>query len=277
MVRVSDRIAFNRIKKYYSNINITKMDVHYLPPNRKTSRPIGDYLIEFLFIFLAVFLGLYMNHYREVSVEKEKAELYAQSLKEDINTDLLNIQRTINEKTWIEAKYDTVEDILATKNLYEYNEYIYYVERYLANTPVFVSRDITFQQLITGNNSRYLKDLNIYKEIAYYYTLQNQYRVLENSYETSYKKDLTGIESKLFNPRDLTSLDNGKAHDYQSLVLRPALKLKTIRGGIENLKFFYIKIDEAKKHANTTKVLLEKQKASGLALMKDLQKEFNLK
>lgn len=252
------------------------MDVHYLPSNRHL-KPAGEYILELLIILMAVILGFIANDARETYVEKTKAKGYARLLYDDLKADNASLQRTYQEKAWIESKYDSVETILATKDLREFNEFIYYVERYLSNTTIFTSRDITYQQLRNTGNSRYIKNINLFIKIVNYYTLYDQYKTAESSYSTIYKNDLTGIESKLFNPRDLTSLDNNKSTGFYNLAIRPAIKLKPIRRDIENLKLFYIKVDEAKKHANNTKLLLERQKTVGLDIMKELEKEYHLK
>jgi len=251
------------------------MDVHYLPSNRHL-KPAGEYVLELLIIFMAVILGFIANDFRESYVEKTKAKEYAQLLYNDMKADNASIQRTYNEKAWIESKYDSVETILATKDLREFNEFIYYVERYLSNTTIFSSRDITYQQMRNTGNSKYIKDINLFMKIANYYTLYDQYKAIETSYAGNFRSDLSVIESTLFNPRDLTGLDNNKATGFYNLAIRPTLPLKPIRRNIENLKLFYIKIDEAKKQANYTKLLLEKQKAAGLEIMKNLNKEYQL-
>jgi len=251
------------------------MEVHYLPPNRHI-KSAKEYILDLFIIFVAVILGFIANDARESYIEKTNAKEYARLLCDDLKTDISAIQHTISDKEWIEAKYDSAENILATKDIREYNEFIYYVERYLSNNSIFTSLDITFQQSRYRGNDDVIKSLKLYKEIAGYYLHYNQYKAVENNYDTSYKNDLNGIESKLFNPRDLTNLDNNKATDFQSLVLRTVIPLKPIRRDIENLKFFYIKINIAKKHTNYTKLLLKEQKVYGLNIIKDLKKEFDL-
>jgi len=253
------------------------MDVHYLPPLHKASRSIGEYLFEFVFIFLAVLLGLYADHIRDTYAEKQKAKECAQLLYDDLKTDISHLQQTYTDKDWIAEKYDSAENILATKDLSEYNEYIYYVERYLTNTPVFISQDISFLQMQSSDKYRYINNIRLYKKIAQYYFLYYQYKGIENTFNAPDKTDISGIESRLFNPRDLVSLDNHNATDFQSQVLYPVLKLKPIFRDFAYLKLFYIKVNEVKRHTNNTKRLLEKQKVYGLSLMKDLKKEYNLK
>ena len=252
------------------------MDVHYLPPLHRQSKPAKEYFIQFIFIFLAVTLGFFANHDRESFLEKEKANEYAKSLLNDLKVDTAFIKSTFNEKVWIEEKFDSVEKILATKNLEEYNEYIYYVERYISNPTIFISQDITFKQLSNNSSFQYIKDINLYKKIAYYYNLYNQYKTIENTYSSTVKEDLTGIESKLFNPRDLTSQDNAKARNFYSLALLSEIKLKPIKRDYDTLKLFYIKVDNAKKHANITIVILGRLRVYAADIMKDINKNSTL-
>jgi len=252
------------------------MDVHYLPSQYRASRPIKDYFIEFILIFLAVMLGLYVNHYLESKTEKVKTKDFARTIYDDLKIDVTNLQRTIDEKNWIGAKYDSLEDILATKDVREHNEYIYYVERYVAKSPVFESKDITYDQLRNPANKKDTKDIKLQKNIAAYNASYKQYRAKENTFINFELSNLSEIESSLFNPSDLSSLDNPKSDDFQALVLRPGVELQPIRRNTTFLKLLYIKVDYAGKHTRSMKLLLEKQKALGLSLMKELEKEYNL-
>lgn len=251
------------------------MEVHYLPPNRHI-KSAKEYILDFLIIFMAVILGIIANDTRQSYVEKTKAKEYARLLYEDLKSDQSAIQLTYNDKEWIESKYDSVEVILATKDIRESNEFIYYVERYLAKNRKFTSQDITYQQSRYKGNEPVIKNLKLNKDIASYYQLYSQYQAVESSYETSGKNDLSEIESRLFNPSDLAGLDNNKAIDFKSLVFYPSIELKPIRRDIEYLKFFYIKVDNAKKQANSSKLLLKDLMLRGTNIMTDLKKEFAL-
>ena len=132
------------------------MDVHYLPSNRHI-KSAKEYLIDIIIIFVAVTLGFFGNDFRVSYAEKAQAKVYAQSLFDDLKTDNESIQRIYAEKKWLEAKYDSAEIILATKNLYESNEFMYYVERYLSKKSVFTSQDITFHQLPFTRNITFIK------------------------------------------------------------------------------------------------------------------------
>lgn len=252
------------------------MDVHYLPSNH-TSKPASEYIVDFIFIFLAVTLGLFVNNLRELYIENEKSNVYAQSLYNDLKADTALIQKTIVEKAWIEDKFDSVETILATKNLGEYNEIIYYADRYLTINSTFISQDKTFQLLLNSGISKYMKDIDLYKKTANYYALYNQYKIIESNAGSNENNELTVIESNLFNPRDLTAIDNYKSLDFYTRAILSEQRLKPIRRDYNYLKLFYLKVDNAKKLTYTSKEFLKRLKVSASEIMKDLQEEYDLK
>lgn len=250
------------------------MDVHYLPSNRHI-KSAKEYFIDTIIIFLAVILGFLGNDFRISYTEKAKTKVYAQSLYDDLKNDQVSIGRITSEKEWIKAKYDSAEVILATKNLYDYNEFIYYVERYMTKKTTFISQDITFQHLFHSGNSTIIKNIKLTKQIVSYYNLYNQYAEIEKA--NSDNNELSNVESKLFNPRDLTSLDTNNDSDFYKVVIRPNIKLKPIKRDVENLKLFYIKINNAKEQIRNTKEVLSKLNIYGSGLMNDLKNEYDLK
>ena len=253
------------------------MDVHYLPPSYKSSRPIKGYIFQFIIVFLAVTFALYADRYRECYVEKAKANEIAKSVYNDLKIDLSSIQKTINDKNWIEVKYDSLVKILATKDIREFNEYIYYVERYVSKSQVFESRNINFEQFETTKKNKDIENIKLKKDFTAYNALYDQYMSAEKLFTTSDISGLSGIESDLFNPQDLISLDNPNGNDFRTLVLIPGLELQPIRRDVVYLKLLYFKVENASKHTKSMKQLLEKQKVLGLNLMNDLEKQYDLK
>ena len=249
------------------------MDVHYLPSNRHI-KSAKEYLIDIIIIFLAVTLGFFGNDFRISYAEKAQAKVYAQSLYDDLKNDQVSIRRICSEKDWLVTKYDSALYILATKNLYDYNEFIYYVDRYMTKKTVFTSQDITYHQLFYSGNSTGIKNIKLTKQIAFYYNLYEQYTDIEKT--NSDNNELSSVESRLFNPRDLTGLETNNVSDFYKLVIRPVVKLKPIKRDIENLKLFYIKINNANEQIKITKELLVKLKIYGTDLMKDLKIEYDL-
>ncbi|MDP4238535.1 MAG: hypothetical protein Q8904_03570 [Bacteroidota bacterium] len=252
------------------------MDVRYQSHLSHDSRPGRNYFSEFIIIFLAVTCSFFAENLREHYADRTKAKKYAQSLYDDLKTDTAAIQRTLNEKTWIKAKYDSAENILSSSDLSKNNEFIYYIDKYLSFNDTFTSQDITYRQLCTSDNSRYIENINLYKKIVGYYRLYTQYEMVDGKFASGNNDDLARIESRLFNVGDLTSLTNESINFY-SLALRPAEKLRPIYRDIESLKLFYLKVDYARNRTQRARLFLISLKDSATGIMKDLTKKYNLK
>jgi hypothetical protein len=253
------------------------MDLYYHHRNYRSSRPSRKYFSNFILILIALAVGFFAKDIMEHYTGKSKPNEYMQSLYNDLKTDTALIRQTDKEKAWIEAKYDSAATILATGNVREHNEFLYYVERYLSHNNMFTSQETTYLQLRSSGKGQNIKDLNEYKKIADYYTLYEQYKALETGSGSFNKNDLTEIESDLFSPRDLTSLDNVKSTTFYGLVIRPTTELMPIRREISSLKLFYIKVDNARKQTKSSRLLLSQLKENATGLMKDLEKEYNVK
>jgi hypothetical protein len=253
------------------------MDFHYNNHIHSDNKSSKIHFLQFIMIFFAVILGFVAENARENFVNNKKEKVIAQSLYQDLKVDTSLIQQNLKEKAWIELKFDSVQNILESGNLYENNEFIYYVERYLSYNTIITSQDATFQDLKSSGNFKYIKKTDLYKKISNYYTLFKQYEDIYGTNSLGDKNELSQMESKLFNPRDLISLDNNKAINFYSLALRPVEKLKPIRRETEYLKILYIKVANAKKRTSDSRLLLVKLNDNALDILKDLQKEYILK
>jgi len=260
--------------------NIEKMEVHHHPHVEKKN--LKEYLLEGLMIFLAVTMGFIAENIREHITDTVRAKVYAQSLFDDIKTDTAMIQNVINEKKWIVAKYDSAENILALDKIKENNEFLYYIERYVAHNDVFTANDVTYEQLKSSGNFRYIKNFGLYKKITDYYHTYIRYQSIDGSFGASERRnEMTSIESRIFNPDDLASLDNKRTGDSASVVFynlsfRSERKLTPIAGNKEDLNFFYTKIHNAKLRSVSAKRFLSRLNNRAEALMTDLKKEYHL-
>ena len=225
------------------------MDIHAHHLHKAPGERAWHYFFEFLMLFLAITLSFFVENLREKHIENLRAKEYAQSLYDDLKTDTALIQRTYNEKKWIMAKFDSVGKMLESTDL-KYNEIIYYVERYIIFNDVFISQDVTFQQLRNSGNFRYIKNIALYKRIADYYSLYSRYQSIDGSFGFVGKDDMSELESKLFNPKDLTNLDNENASTFYDLVKRPKGKLTPIITDEQNLKLLYLKFANASNRIN---------------------------
>jgi hypothetical protein len=251
------------------------MEVHHHPQLHHDPKPWKEYFLEFLMIFLAVTLGFFAENIREHFVEAGRAKEYAQSLYDDLKIDTAVIQRTYDEKEWIYAKFDSVGKMLESNDC-KYNEFIYYVERYIIFNDVFTSQDITYQQLRSSGNFRYIKNIALYKSIADYYNLYNRYQSVDGSFGFVENNDMSELESKIFNPKDLTNLDNDEAFNFYTLVKRPVGKLEPISTDKQSLKLLYIKFANASNRTYGARQFLGWLKVKATGIMNELKKEYQL-
>jgi hypothetical protein len=253
----------------------TDMEVHHHPDLLHKPKKWKEYLIEFLMIFLAVTLGFFAENIREHFAETEKAKEYAKSLYDDLKLDSAIIERTYKEKEWVIVKFDSALKILDSKELDRFNEFIYYVERYTVFKDVFTSQDVTYQQLRSSGNFRYIKNISLYKEIADYYNLYTRYQSLDGSFGNSGLSEASELESKLFDPKDLASLYNNNGTSFYDLVLRPTAEFAAIPKDYHELKLLHIRIDNARHTSRDSQVLFRMLERDGLAIMNDLKKEYH--
>ena len=251
------------------------MEVHHHPQLHHKPKPWKEYFLEFLMIFLAVTLGFFAENIREHYTENERAKQYAQSLYDDLRADTATIQRTYDEKEWIKSKFDSAEIILASNDLSKNNEFIYYIERYLTINDIFSPQDVTYQQLRSSGNFRYIKNIALYKGLAGYYNLYSRYQSVDGSFGII-KNELSEIESKLFNVKDLTSLNNYDGTNFYELALPSEKKLAPLVNDKIALNLLYINISNAKWRTNGSKIFLGWLKSNATTLIKELKKEYNL-
>lgn len=235
-----------------------------------------EHVFDFLMIFLAVTLGFFAENLREVYMENLRAKQYAQSLYDDLKIDTAVIQRTYNEKEWLQLKYDSALIIIESNDIRNNNEFIYFIERYLTLNDVFSTQDVTYQQLRSSGNFRYIRNVALYKKISDYYNLYSRYLAINGEIGFMNKNEQIEIEAKLFNVTELISLDNLYPTNFCNLVLPSKRKLFPITEDREAIDILYIKIANARTHIATSQVFLVWLKANATNLLIDLKEEYNL-
>lgn len=248
------------------------MEVHH--PHIHHSKKWKDYLFDFIMLFLAISLGFFVENQREVYVESKREKAYVKSLYDDLKVDSAVLQRTYDEKIWAYNKLDSLGNILSSGNLETYNELIYYFERFITQTDVFTSQDVTYQQLRSSGNFRYIENVTLYKKIADYYNLYSRYQQLaESSFDNI--QNLTEMESRLFNGKDLASLNNIAAETFYNLFNRPDKKLTPISNDAQALNYLFIKVANAKYSILASKRFIAWLKEYAEALLINLKEEYH--
>jgi hypothetical protein len=253
---------------------INDMEIHHHPDTHNKKRW-KEYLFEFLMLFLAVTSGFFVENQREHYIESKREKEYAKSLYDDLRTDTFTIQRTYNEKDWAQKNLDSLENILSSSNIIQNNELIYYFERFIMLNDIFTTQDVTYQQLRSSGNFRYIKNNELYKKIAAYYNMCDRYRAIDNSFFPS--NDFLEFKAKFFNASDLKSLYNPEPTNFLDLIKRPERKFQPITIDKEKLNFLTLKISSTIWSIMNSKYFLGILQSKALEVIIDLKKEYYLK
>lgn len=233
------------------------------------------YFWEFFMMFLAVTLGFFAENQREHYLEHQREKEYAKSLYDDLKVDTMVIQRTIHEKEWVTKLLDSAEHILKNNTIREHNEFLYYAERYIGFNDIFTSQKITFEQLKSSGNFRYFRDLNLYKQLADYYTLYDRYLDVDGSFGAVNKNEMVEVESKLFEPSELMALNNYNPHNFYELVLSPDHKLTPVITDPPMLKQLYVQFENAKYRSGSSITFLNWLNDKAMKILEVMKKDYH--
>jgi len=251
------------------------MEVHH-PHHIHHDKKWKDHVFEFLMLFLAITAGFFVENQREHYIEHLREKQYARSLHDDLKTDTAIIQRVMNYKAWSSDQMDSLLNILDSPILPRQNEQVYYYERILTTNDIFTAQDVTYQQLQSSGNFRYIRNKELYRQISDYYNLYQRYMTLiEGSFE--HASSLTEMEARLFDGADLASLFNPNSTSINNLYIKPDRKLHAVNNDKYYLNYFYIK--------TSNRHMLLKSSVTWLAWLKDkankilieLEREYHLK
>lgn len=260
------------------NQNLTDpnaMEVHKHPHHVMHPKKWSEYLLEFAMLFLAVFLGFVAENFREHLIEKKHEHQYITSLYDDLKVDTAAVNTAIHQKKWVLSNLDSLQQLLALPGLPEQNEELYYLERFLTKNEIFNTQDVTFQQLKSSGSFRYISNLALYKKLSNYYSLYNHYQTLiESQFENI--NSLTGMESSLFNGKDLNSLNSNSPTSFYKLFKRPQTTLHPVTMDYKSLNFLTVKVGNALLFQQTCLVFLDRIKESAAALIAAIEKEYQL-
>ena len=256
----------------YSKAQKMEVHAHTHTPRKKWTH----YFWEFLMLFFAVTLGFFVENQREHYVEHLREKQYINSLYNDIKFDTAAVSVTIEQKKWMLSKLDSLHTILALTDLSGQNEQLYYLERFLTKNETFDAQDVTYQQLKSSGNFRYIRNIDLYKKVSSYYNFYYRYQTLiESQFENI--NNLSQMESILYNGNDLSSLNNTNPKTFYELFLRPQTKLHPVAMDKQALNYLAIKVGNAKFLQENCLFFLRGLGHEGATLLKELKEEYHLK
>jgi hypothetical protein len=131
------------------------MEVHHHPELQHKKKHFREYFLEFLMIFLAVALGFMAENLREHISEKERSEVFAQSLSADFRKDTASLHQLItytNEKI---NKIDSLDFYLHVPRNQTNNYSLYNIIIYTISTFQLDNINGTYEQIKNSGSLRF--------------------------------------------------------------------------------------------------------------------------
>ena len=137
---------------------IKNMEVHHHHPHAHHSKKWKDYLYEFFMLFLAVTAGFFIENLREHYVEHQRAKIYTTNMIKELESDTLEISRTILIVKKNAANIDSFILVQSQENDKAVtNGKLYYFADYTRRINLFTPSNATLEQLKSSGNLRYFE------------------------------------------------------------------------------------------------------------------------
>ena len=182
-----------------------EVHAHTHTPRKKWTH----YLWEFLMLFFAVTLGFFVENQREHIVENQRAKEYAKLLIDDMNFDIVELNRAHRILSRTITAGDSLAYLLDTQDSKKVpGGKLYYFEYWSGWRWRVISRDATIQQLKNSGSLRYMKNTVVRKILNYEEALKIIY-LLQDEYEPE-KIQNWNLVQKVFDYNYFDQLDKIK-------------------------------------------------------------------
>jgi hypothetical protein len=131
------------------------MEVHHHPEVHHKKKHFREYFLEFLMIFLAVVLGFLAENLREHISEKERAEVFAQSLAADFRQDTASLHQLMYYTKEKINKIDSLDFYLHAPRNQTNNYSLYNIIIYTISTFQLDNINGTYEQIKNSGSLRF--------------------------------------------------------------------------------------------------------------------------
>ncbi len=145
-----------------------------------------SYVKEFLMLFLAVFAGFMAENYREELNNKDREKNYIKSLIDDLKTDTINLNISIDDAFEKEKGMDTLLDIIP-RLTDGYDSVLHQKMSSIRNYTNFIKADKTMQQLKYSGAMQLIKNQPASDAITNYDLLNKNLDAYATSLETMFQ------------------------------------------------------------------------------------------
>jgi hypothetical protein len=176
-----------------------EVHAHTHAHGKKTWR---SYFWEFLMLFLAVFSGFLAENLREKIVENNREKEFAETLKEDLENDITDLNKGILNWQGFIDHIDTVRMEIEKEPASRDALLLYRNAALLLTNTTFNYHDRTVIQLKNAGNFRLIRNRNISDSlIEYDAAIVNGMKDIEASYTVTYFQNREVLQEQLFDSK----------------------------------------------------------------------------
>ena len=137
------------------------------------------YFWEFLMLFLAVTLGFFVENQREHYIERQRAKIYAVTMKANLQMDTAELKRMIHRGQFAVSYLDTFLLLLASDEIAKIpSGKLYWYGLFGGYLRGFQPYDATFQQMKSSGSLRYFSSPGLEQQISNYDQLMRNMQML---------------------------------------------------------------------------------------------------
>ena len=237
---------------------------------KKETHPFKEYFLQFLMLFLAVVLGAIGENYREQYtsevVERNMERETLQAMANDLNTDMINLDKSIKNKEEKEVLAKKLIDFINTKNIAEHTKDIYYCARVMTTREAFSASEGAVTQLQNSGGYSMIKSKKIIQQINKYNYLKEKIYKL-NDTEEHILIQYRIAASKIFNASIFSSMLNAKefkSYKYYIKPLEDNVNLFSYNPALINEFVFWVSSANGNQSSNRAQMMLLKEDAREL-------------
>lgn len=139
-------------------------------------KKIRDHIFDFVLLFLAVFCGFMADNWRESMSEHQREKIFIRSIVEDVISDTIESNRTLNRLRMMNTGIDSVLVALLNPETIENSNDVFKLWTRNLGLEVFVSNDRTIEQLKSSGELRLIRKKEVSDKIMKYdQTLKRYY------------------------------------------------------------------------------------------------------
>ena len=196
------------------------MEVHHHPDLKHKKKRWAEYFLEFLMIFLAVTLGFLAENLREHISEKERAEVFAQSLIADFKADTSSLHQLIFYTEEKMRRIDSLDKNLSATRSRTNDSLLYNTILYIISTFQFDNINGTYEQIKNSGSMRFFKQATV-NNLNRYDAAADKLKLMEDWENKFLYERLIPQTQKMINYKVIDDLRN-RGHIEHEMYIRNA-------------------------------------------------------